>query len=66
MVNSEQKADCSRPIERENPLSLFHPNGILGVNLKRVARNSQLGGGLFLGLGEEPPALKNFAFFLQK
>ena len=30
-----------------------------------VARNSQWSG-CFRGLGAEPPALKNFAFFLQK
>ena len=28
-----------------------------------VVRNSQWGGGCFRGLGAEPPALENFAFF---
>ena len=32
---------------------------------RRVARNSQWSD-CFRGLGAEPPALKNFAFFLQK
>ena len=35
----------------------------LGIITMRVARNSQWKGGCFGGVGAEPPALENFAFF---